>query len=169
MMLSRERKSVVDVIIIYPPAAAFRYPAPRPYVDLFLLKIQGDYMIGVDIPQAFFSIKTAGSNRDVTTAGNGKQFPYFRPVNMTVEMNDSITLHQGAIIFVFVLSQPVDRVMGKQNHQFFLRDIPWLALEIGFMELVGTHADFAVFAEFFEAKQSRIKSDDAHGKILQFP
>jgi hypothetical protein len=47
-------------------------------------------MIGVDIPQSLFTIKAAGSDRDVTTSGNGKQFPYFRPVNMTVEMNDSI-------------------------------------------------------------------------------
>ena len=112
VMFSREGKSVVDVMIVYAPAAAFRYPAPRPNVDLFLLKIKGDYMIGVDIPQAFFTIKAAGSYRNITAAGNGKQFPYFRPVNMTVEMNDSIPLHQGGIMFVFIFRKPVDRVMG---------------------------------------------------------
>ena len=113
MMLSRERKSVVDIMIIYAPAAAFRYPAPRPYVYLFPFKIQGYYMIGVYIPQAFFTIKAAGSHRNITTAGNGKQFPYFHPVNMTVEMNDTISFHKGGIIFVFVFRQPVDRVMSR--------------------------------------------------------
>jgi hypothetical protein len=151
------------------PETLSRFPPPAPNVDLLLLKIQRYDVIGVDIFRTFLPINTARSDQHIRVSGIRTSQFGFQSVGMTMKMHEFITVHHGFIFDFFGFAEPVRRVVGEQEYQFLLFRSQGLFMEISFLQLTFSHADFIAIAVGFEAEQGGIEPNDAHRKIFQSP